>query len=136
MLPMAAPGARRRGGGSRSRPGPGGLPQARPPASPPAEVTGGLGAVPRPPARGRAAPGTLTFAPGETSKTVTVQVSGDRLPEANETFFVNLSGPTNAVITDGQGLGTIVDDEPRISIGDVTNTEGKRNQTTLFTFTV
>ncbi len=84
----------------------------------------------------QAASGTLTFAPGETSKTVKVQVIGDRLAEANETFFVNLSGPTNAGITDGQGAGTIVDDEPRISISDVTETEGKKNQTALFTFTV
>src|SRR5262249_5464236 len=66
----------------------------------------------------------------------TVQVKGDRLPEPNETFAVNLSSPTNATIADGQGAGTIVDDEPRISIGDVTKAEGKKNQTTQFTFTV
>ena len=63
-------------------------------------------------------------------------VNGDRLAEPNETFFVNLSSPTNATIADGQGVGTIVDDEPRISISDVTKTEGKKGQTTLFTFTV
>jgi hypothetical protein len=84
----------------------------------------------------QAASGTLTFAPGETSKTITVPVVGDRLPEPNETFAVHLSSPTNATIADGQGDGTIVDDEPRISIGDVTKREGKRNQTTQFTFTV
>jgi Calx-beta domain len=50
--------------------------------------------------------GTLTFAPGEISKTVTVQVNGDRLAEPVETFFVNLTEPTNAVITDAQGVGT------------------------------
>jgi probable HAF family extracellular repeat protein len=82
------------------------------------------------------ASGTLTFAPGETSKTITVPVYGDRLGEPNETFFVNLSNPTNATIADGQGLGTILDDEPRISISDVSKKEGKKNQTTLFTFTV
>ncbi len=53
-----------------------------------------------------------------------------------KTFFVNLSSPTNATIADGQGVGTIVDDEPRISISDVTKKEGRRGQTTLFTFTV
>jgi Calx-beta domain/FG-GAP-like repeat/FG-GAP repeat len=84
----------------------------------------------------QAASGTLTFAPGETSKTVTVLVNGDRLGEPNETFFVNLSSPTNAIIVDGQGVGTITDDEPRISISDVSKKEGKKNQTTLFTFTV
>jgi uncharacterized membrane protein len=84
----------------------------------------------------QAASGTLTFAPGETSKTITVRVIGDRLPEPNETFVVNLSGPTNATISDGQGTGTILDDEPRISISDVSKKEGKRNQTTQFIFTV
>jgi hypothetical protein len=84
----------------------------------------------------QAASGTLTFAPGQTSKTITVLVNGDRLPEPNETFVVNLSRPTNAVISDGQGIGTILDDEPRISISDVSKSEGKKNQTTQFTFTV
>ena len=83
-----------------------------------------------------AASGNVIFAPGEISKTITIQVLGDRLPESNETFFVNLSSPTNATITDGQGVGTIVDDEPRISIGNVTKAEGRKGQTTLFTFTV
>jgi len=80
--------------------------------------------------------GTLTFAPGETSKTITILVNGDRLAEPNETFVVNLSNPTNATIADGQGVGTITDDEPRISISDVTKAEGKNRKTTLFTFTV
>jgi predicted outer membrane repeat protein len=83
-----------------------------------------------------AASGTLTFAPGETSKTVNVLVKGDRVPEPDETFVVNLSSPTNAIVVAGQGVGTIVDDEPRISIGDVTGYEGRKNQTTTFTFTV
>ena len=42
----------------------------------------------------------------------------------------------NDVVTDGQGAGTVVDDEPRISISDVSKSEGKKNQTTQFTFTV
>jgi len=80
--------------------------------------------------------GTLIFAPGETSKTITVLVNGDRLVEPNETFVVNLSSPTNATIADGQGVGTIVDDEPKISISDVTTKEGNGKKTTLFVFTV
>jgi Calx-beta domain/FG-GAP-like repeat/FG-GAP repeat len=84
----------------------------------------------------RAKAGTLTFAPGQTSQTITVEVIGDRLPEPTETFVVNLSNPTNSVIADGQGVATIVDDEPRISISDVSKSEGKKNQSTLFTFTV
>jgi hypothetical protein len=83
-----------------------------------------------------AASGTVTFAPGETSKTITIAVNGDRLGEHDETFYVNLSGATNATIANGQGVGTILDDEPRISISDVTKAEGKKGQTTLFTFTI
>jgi flagellar biosynthesis protein FliQ len=73
-----------------------------------------------------AANGTLTFAPGVTSQQITVAVTGDTLNEANETFFVNLSGATNATITDPQGQGTINNDDgaPALSINDVTVTEG------------
>src|SRR5262249_38842146 len=84
----------------------------------------------------QSAVGTLTFAPGQTSKTVEVAVLGDRIPEANETFFLNLSSPSNAYIVDRQGAGTITDDDPRVNVGDVTKAEGKQKQTTLFTFTV
>ncbi len=80
--------------------------------------------------------GTLTIPAGQTTGTITVLVNGDRLPEPNETFFVNLSSPTNATIADNQGVGTIVDDEPRISISDVSKAEGRRGKTTRFTFTV
>ncbi|HJZ53745.1 MAG TPA: Calx-beta domain-containing protein [Gemmataceae bacterium] len=65
-----------------------------------------------------------------------MQVNGDRLAEPNEAFTVNLSNPVNAGIADSQGVGTIVDDEPRISISDVTKAEGRKNHTTQFTFTV
>jgi probable HAF family extracellular repeat protein len=87
----------------------------------------------------QAASDTLTFAPGETSKTITVLVNGDRLGEPNETFIVLLSNPINATIADGSGQGTIIDDEPRVSINDVSKKEGNGNgnsATTVFTFTV
>jgi predicted extracellular nuclease len=59
-----------------------------------------------------AASGTLNFAAGETSKTITVAVSGDLVVEPTETLFVNLSNATNnAVIADGQGQGTITNDD-------------------------
>jgi hypothetical protein len=61
-------------------------------------------------------------------------VNGDRVAEPNETFDINLSGPANATIADGHGIGNIVDDEPHISITDVTKKEGKKGQTTSFTF--
>jgi fibronectin-binding autotransporter adhesin len=59
-----------------------------------------------------AVPSTLlTFNPGDTTKTVNVLVNGDTVAEINETFFVNLSGATNAAISDNQGLGTILNDD-------------------------
>ena len=57
------------------------------------------------------APTVLTFEPGETTKTVAVPVFGDTSGEANETFFLNLTNPTNAILGDAQGLATIVDDD-------------------------
>ena len=70
--------------------------------------------------------GSLTFAPGATAQSVLVAVLGDTADEPDETFFVSLSNPANATIADGQGLGTIMDDDPAptISIVDVTVTEG------------
>ncbi len=59
-----------------------------------------------------AASGTLTFAPGELTKTVTVLVNGDTTFELNETFAVNLSVvSSNATISDNQGIGTITNDD-------------------------
>jgi len=55
--------------------------------------------------------GLLSFAAGETSKTITVSIQGDENDEANEDFFVNLSGAFGAEIIDGQGRATIVDDD-------------------------
>jgi hypothetical protein len=58
--------------------------------------------------------GTVTFAAGETAKTVTVQVNGDTTVEPNETFNVNLANATgNATIADGQAVATIVNDDRR-----------------------
>ena len=73
------------------------------------------------------ATGQLTFAPGETTQTITVNVVGDTILEAAETFFVTLSNPVNADITEGldRGTGTILDDEVRtISIEDRVIAEG------------
>src|SRR5437870_5524737 len=88
---------------------------------------------------------TLTFAPGETSKQITVLVNKDSLVESDETFTVDLANPTfagsedltRAAILDGSGLGTIVnDDTANISISDRTLAEGTTAGTTAFIFTV
>ncbi len=56
--------------------------------------------------------GALTFAPGETSKTITIVVNGDSKKEANETFYLDLVGNTgNSHLTKSRGTGTILNDD-------------------------
>src|SRR5207245_245761 len=86
--------------------------------------------------------GTLTFAPGETSKPVTVLVCADTAFEPDETFTVTLSGATNATIAKAIGTGTIQNDDAAavLSIDDVVKPEGTTSSTppgtTAFPFTV
>src|SRR5216110_553787 len=82
--------------------------------------------------------GTLTFAPSDPSKTITVQVCADTTFELSEAFTVKLSGATNATITKDTGTGTIVNDDtaPTLAIDDVSQAEGSTGGTTAFTFTV
>ncbi len=77
--------------------------------------------------------GTVSFASGETSKLVTINVGGDTIEESNETFSVTLSGVVgSAVIVDGTAEGTIIDDDsiintvPRLTLPStpMTFTEG------------
>ncbi len=84
-----------------------------------------------------AANGTLTFAPGDTSKTITVTVNGDAVNEADETFTVTLTNPSGATLATATGTGTIVNDDsaPTVSIADALLTEGNTG-TTPATFTV
>ena len=85
---------------------------------------------------------TLSFGSGDLTKTVSVPVNGDVLFEPYETFNVVLSSPTNAVIDDGTGVGTIANDDPdpgsdppAASIADASISEGDSGQTDA-TFTV
>ena len=59
--------------------------------------------------------GTLTFAAGETSKTVAVTVTGDNLDEGNETVVLRLSSASGATLSGGSttldATGTITDDD-------------------------
>ncbi len=73
--------------------------------------------------------GQLTFAPGETTKTIDIAVAGDTTNEENETLKVNLSNPIGvplANLVDEVGDGTIVDKNapPSFSISDTTTREG------------
>src|SRR6266516_6973579 len=82
--------------------------------------------------------GTLSFLPGDTSKTIDVTVNGDTKHETDETFTVSLSGAVNATISDDQGLGTITNDDqvPDVSVDDQIVAEGNSPGTTSMTFNV
>ena len=94
----------------------------------PGDYTAGLSAL----------TGTLTFLPGETTKTITLNVTNDAIFELTESFNVNLSNPTNATISDAQGIGTITDDEPAptVSIADGTPDPQTEGAGATITFTV
>ena len=85
----------------------------------------------------QAASGSLTFAPGETSRTISVTLLGDGAVEANETFSLVLGTPGGATLADGTGLGTIENDDipPSLSIADAQVSEGNSG-TKLMVFTV
>ena len=70
--------------------------------------------------------GALTIPAGGTSGTIRVSVLDDTIDEPDETFTVTLASAANATIEDGDGTGTITDDDkpPALTIDDVTVTEG------------
>jgi probable HAF family extracellular repeat protein len=55
--------------------------------------------------------GVLTFNPGETSKTISISVNGDRKRESDETFYVRLTAPFNVIVQDAQAAGVIRNDD-------------------------
>ncbi|MCH4903198.1 hyalin, partial [Cylindrospermopsis raciborskii CHAB3438] len=62
---------------------------------------------------------TVSFAAGDTTQTITVNVSGDNTVEPDEGFTVTLSSPTNATITTATATGTINNDDnqPKVISG-------------------
>ena len=77
--------------------------------------------------------GTLTFTPGQNTRTISVPVRGDTTIEPDETFLVNLTSPSGAVLGTSQGTGTIVNDDfnapPTVAPFTVST-----NEDTTFTF--
>ncbi len=82
--------------------------------------------------------GTLTFNDGEMSKTITVPIIDDNIPEGTETFTLTLSNPTGGAVLGNLTTATFFiqdNDKPTLSINDVSQVEGNSG-TTAFTFTV
>lgn len=79
--------------------------------------------------------GTVTFAPGQTTQTISIATAADVPQEAAEMFVVNLSGAANSTIADALGQATIADTSaaPTLTINDVMASEGG---TAIFTVTL
>jgi hypothetical protein len=75
----------------------------------------------------------VVFEPGQTSQTVTVYIKGDTVVEGTENFFLNLSDPVNVTIADGQGVGTIIDDDTLILLTQPNTERAAAVDSTLFT---
>jgi hypothetical protein len=78
----------------------------------------------------------LNWAAGDNSpRFINIPITTDSLNEYDETFFVNLSAPTNATIGTAQATVTIIDDDlPTLSIADTSVVEGTGGTTTAFVF--
>ncbi len=86
-----------------------------------------------------AATGTLTFAPGETTKNISVTIKGDTKVETDETFTVTLSAPsTSTTITTATATGTIGDDDttPTLSVNNPAPINESNTGTVTMLFTV
>jgi Calx-beta domain len=75
--------------------------------------------------------GTLTFNKGQTSRTIQVPVMGDVLGEPDEMFTVNLRNARRATIADGQGVVTILTDEPVMRIEGASASEGNADSSAM-----
>ena len=79
---------------------------------------------------------TQQFAANENTKTVSIVINGDTKAEGKETFTVNLSNATNgATIGDGQGLGTISNDDSGTIVSSVSYTLGPNDLNLVLTGT-
>jgi uncharacterized protein len=82
--------------------------------------------------------GSVSFADGETTQTIVLNIDGDVGPEGDEDFTVTLSNASGAALADAAATGTIVNDDgppPLVTVGDVSVTE-LDSGTSLMTFTV
>jgi glucose/arabinose dehydrogenase len=70
---------------------------------------------------------TLAFDPGSVAESVIIEVKEDLLDEDVETFVVNLSEATNSTIEDGEGVGTIADDDPLPALSVADRSFAERN---------
>ena len=82
--------------------------------------------------------GSVSFAPGEATRTVTISIAGDTTIEPNEAFTITLANPTGATLGNAAAAGTIVNDDAALAIAAAaaTRPEGVAGASTAYTFTV
>ena len=79
--------------------------------------------------------GAISFPPGVTNQTISVLVNGDTFDEPDETFFVRLSNPVNAILATTNGICTIRDDDPpEIRSSNPDTVEGNIGATNVLLF--
>ncbi len=78
--------------------------------------------------------GRLKIPAGQASAVINVPVNGDVIDEFDENFVIRLANPANAALQKAAGIGTILDndDEPALTITDVTQAEGFSSQNFVF----
>ena len=80
----------------------------------------------------------LLFEPGETQKTIEVEIDPDNEFEPTEQFALEITHAYGATVGDGLGIGTIIDDDfkPVVAISDAEVLEGDGNESTWLEFAV
>ncbi|XEI34566.1 type I secretion C-terminal target domain-containing protein [Aeromonas veronii] len=79
-----------------------------------------------------AASGTLTFNPGELSKSVTVHTTADTLFEGNENMYLTLSQPNVGSVVQGKAMGTIIDDDSAPKVASISSPSVTEGQSLVF----
>lgn len=84
-----------------------------------------------------AASGTVTFKPGETTKTIDIAIDEDERSETEESFNLYLSNISKAIAIEPEISATIIDNDtplPVISVGNISLNEGDTDTTAVVTF--
>jgi Calx-beta domain/RTX calcium-binding nonapeptide repeat (4 copies) len=79
--------------------------------------------------------GTLTFPPGTTTRTITLNITNDTISELTENFTVDLTNPVNAITSDVQGIGTITDNDT-VTVATVTSDTQEEGTALVHTVTL